>query len=48
MDRPDHDPTAGLIRQQSVIQTRVVLLGIIVVALVSLTGLIGVREGQPA
>ena len=31
-----------------VIQTSVALLGLIVVALVSLTGLIGVREGQPA
>jgi hypothetical protein len=31
-----------------VINTSVALLGLIVVALVSLTGLIGVREGQPA
>jgi hypothetical protein len=41
---------AGLIvsDRPSVIQSAVVLLGLIVVTLVSLTGLIGVREGQPA
>jgi hypothetical protein len=33
---------------RSVIQTSIALLGLNVVALVSLTGLIGAREGQPA
>ena len=43
--RPETGPN---VTDRPVIQTPVVLLGIRVVALVSLTGLIGAREGQPA
>ena len=43
--RPETGPNDT---NRPVIQTPVVLLGIRVVALVSLTGLIDVREGQPA